>query len=187
MLPGSRWQSCPFRASAGTLPGRYLRPRRASRACGTRGQTGARAAIQMPWLRFQSGSLEHSPVRRRAAHARVTGFRTSPASNLVEVWHGLCHSKAGAPTNLTNSEAIASHRPRDSVASSETSMEDTATIAVANLSRYDALLRTSKTLAAHRTMTELFEVLAENLHPIVPFDYLALLLHDESTDEMRLV
>ncbi len=66
-------------------------------------------------------------------------------------------------------------------------MEDTATIAVANLSRYDALLRTSKTLAAHRTTTELFEVLAEHLHPIVPFDYLALLLHDESTDEMRLV
>jgi formate hydrogenlyase transcriptional activator len=66
-------------------------------------------------------------------------------------------------------------------------MEDTATIAVANLSRYDALLRTSKTLAGHRTMAELFEVLADNLHPIAPFDYLALLLHDDSTDEMRLV
>ena len=66
-------------------------------------------------------------------------------------------------------------------------MEDTATLAVTNLSRYDAMLRTSKTLASHRTMAELFEVLADNLHPIVPFDYLALVLHDDSTDEMRLV
>ena len=66
-------------------------------------------------------------------------------------------------------------------------MEDTATIAVANLSRYDALLRTSKALATHRTMAELFEALADNLRPLVPFDYLALVLHDESTDEMQLV
>ena len=36
-------------------------------------------------------------------------------------------------------------------------------------------------------MAELFEVLADQLHAIVPFDYLALLLHDEPTDEMRLV
>jgi formate hydrogenlyase transcriptional activator len=64
-------------------------------------------------------------------------------------------------------------------------MEDTATIA--HLSRYDALLRVSKTLATHRTMAELFEVLADNLHTVVPFDYLALLLHDGPTDEMRLV
>ena len=66
-------------------------------------------------------------------------------------------------------------------------MEDTATIAVTHLSRYDALLRISKTLATHRTMAELFEVLADNLHTVVPFDYLALLLHDDPTDEMRLV
>ena len=56
-----------------------------------------------------------------------------------------------------------------------------------NLSRYDALLRISKTLSAHKTIAELFEVLADQLHAIVPFDYLALLLHDEPTDEMRLV
>ncbi|HEU4688965.1 MAG TPA: sigma 54-interacting transcriptional regulator [Vicinamibacterales bacterium] len=66
-------------------------------------------------------------------------------------------------------------------------MEDTGTSAAAHLSRYDALARTSKTLASHRTTTELFEVLADNLHRIVPFDYLALVLHDDSTDEMRLV
>ena len=66
-------------------------------------------------------------------------------------------------------------------------MEDTATLAVTHLSRYDALLRISKTLATHRTMRELFEVLADNLHMVVPFDYLALMLHDAHTDEMRLV
>ena len=45
----------------------------------------------------------------------------------------------------------------------------------------------SKTLAAHRTMAELFKVLGEHLHPLVPFDYLALLLHDQPRAELRLV
>ncbi len=62
-----------------------------------------------------------------------------------------------------------------------------AAIATAHLSRYDALLRVSKTLAGHTTMAELFQVLADHLHPVVPFDYLALILHDEPSDEMRLV
>jgi formate hydrogenlyase transcriptional activator len=66
-------------------------------------------------------------------------------------------------------------------------MADADAIASANLSRYDALLRISKTLSGHKTMAELFEVLADHLHAIVPFDYLALLLHDEPTNEMRLV
>ena len=57
----------------------------------------------------------------------------------------------------------------------------------AHLSRYDALLRTSKTLATHRTIGELFRVLGEQLHPIIPFDYLALLLYDEQLAAMRLV
>ena len=57
----------------------------------------------------------------------------------------------------------------------------------AKLARYSALLRISKTLSGHKTMAELFEVLADQLHAIVPFDYLALLLHDEPTSEMRLV
>ena len=66
-------------------------------------------------------------------------------------------------------------------------MADADAVASANLSRYDALLRISKTLSGHKTMAELFEVLADRLHAIVPFDYLALLLHDEPTNEMRLV
>jgi len=57
----------------------------------------------------------------------------------------------------------------------------------AHLSRYDALLRTSKTLASHRTIDELIEVLGEQLHLIIPFDYLALLLHDERHEALRLV
>ena len=59
--------------------------------------------------------------------------------------------------------------------------------ASATLSRYDALLRISKTLSGHKTMAELFGVLADHLHAVVPFDYLSLLLHDEQTDDMRLV
>jgi formate hydrogenlyase transcriptional activator len=66
-------------------------------------------------------------------------------------------------------------------------MADADAAASANLSRYDALLRISKTLSGHKTMAELFGVLADHLHAVVPFDYLALLLHDERTDDMRLV
>jgi formate hydrogenlyase transcriptional activator len=66
-------------------------------------------------------------------------------------------------------------------------MANAAGLESAHLSRYDALLRISKTLAGHRTVAELFEALAQHLHSIVPFDYLALSLHDEATDEMRLV
>jgi formate hydrogenlyase transcriptional activator len=66
-------------------------------------------------------------------------------------------------------------------------MADANAAASANLARYDALLRISRALAGHKTMAELFGVLADQLHAIVPFDYLALLLHDEPTNEMRLV
>jgi formate hydrogenlyase transcriptional activator len=66
-------------------------------------------------------------------------------------------------------------------------MADEDAVASANLSRYDALLRISKTLSGHKDMAELFKVLADQLHAIVPFDYLALLLHDEPTNEMRIV
>jgi|SoiMethySBSTD1v2_1073268.scaffolds.fasta_scaffold04645_6 formate hydrogenlyase transcriptional activator len=66
-------------------------------------------------------------------------------------------------------------------------MPDEAALDSAHLSRYDALLRTSKTLATHRTIGELVRVLGEELHPIIPFDYLALLLHDERSNELRLV
>ena len=66
-------------------------------------------------------------------------------------------------------------------------MADADAVASANLSRYDALLRISKTLSGHKTMAELFEVLADQLHAVVPFDYLALLLHDEPAGAMRIV
>jgi formate hydrogenlyase transcriptional activator len=66
-------------------------------------------------------------------------------------------------------------------------MADAAAHDPALVSRYDALLSVSRTLAGHKTTAELFEVLADHLHTVVPFDYLALLLHDAPTDEMRLV
>jgi formate hydrogenlyase transcriptional activator len=56
-----------------------------------------------------------------------------------------------------------------------------------SLSRYSALLRASRTLAMHRSIAELLRVLAAELHAVVPFDYLALIFHEEETDEMRLV
>jgi len=49
-------------------------------------------------------------------------------------------------------------------------MSDQGALVSAHLSRYDALLRISRTLAQHRTITELFDVLAEELHPRIPFD-----------------
>jgi formate hydrogenlyase transcriptional activator len=60
-------------------------------------------------------------------------------------------------------------------------------VASAHLSRYDALLRISQTLARHQTISELFDVLADELHPLIPFDYLALVVYEESTDLLRLV
>jgi formate hydrogenlyase transcriptional activator len=66
-------------------------------------------------------------------------------------------------------------------------MADAAAHDPALVSRYDALLSVSRTLAGHKTMAELFEVLADHLHTVVPFDYLALVLHDAATDEMQLV
>jgi formate hydrogenlyase transcriptional activator len=66
-------------------------------------------------------------------------------------------------------------------------MADESAIDPAHLSRHDALLRVSKTLATHATIGELFGVLASELHPVIPFDYLALLLHDDLKAELRLV
>ena len=66
-------------------------------------------------------------------------------------------------------------------------MAEAEALATTHLSRYDALLRVSKTLAGHKTMAELFQVLADHLHLVVPFDYLALILHDAPSDHMRLV
>ena len=49
-------------------------------------------------------------------------------------------------------------------------MADSNAIDSAKLWRYDALLRISATLSGHKTMAELFGVLADHLHTIVPLD-----------------
>src|SRR5262245_7075643 len=54
------------------------------------------------------------------------------------------------------------------------------------LSRYDALLSVTKSLAEHRSIEELFASLGEHLHRVVPFDYLALILHNAESNEMEL-
>jgi formate hydrogenlyase transcriptional activator len=66
-------------------------------------------------------------------------------------------------------------------------MTDVSARDTGHLARYDALVSIAKTLADHETVTELFQVLAHHLHSIVPFDALALILHDAKTDDMRLV
>ena len=42
--------------------------------------------------------------------------------------------------------------------------------------RYDALRRVSRTIAAHRDPQELFDILADELHPIVSFNLLRVFL-----------
>ena len=55
------------------------------------------------------------------------------------------------------------------------------------VSRYEALLRVSRTLALHTSVDQLLRAISDQLHLVVPFDYLMLILHDAPTDEMRLV
>ena len=55
------------------------------------------------------------------------------------------------------------------------------------LSRYEALLRVSRAIACHTSVAELLRAISDQLHVVVPFDYLMLILHDAPTDEMRLV
>ena len=55
------------------------------------------------------------------------------------------------------------------------------------LARYEALLGATRVLASHRTLAELLGGLSNQLHIVVPFDYLCLILHDAASDEMRLV
>ena len=55
------------------------------------------------------------------------------------------------------------------------------------LSRYEALLRVSRAIARHTSVAELLRAISEQLHVVVPFDYLMLILHVDATDEMRLV
>ena len=51
---------------------------------------------------------------------------------------------------------------------------------------YEALLLVSRGLAEHRSIPELFRALAGQLHGVLPFDYLALVLHDDRRNELRL-
>ena len=55
------------------------------------------------------------------------------------------------------------------------------------LSRYEALLRVSRAIAHHRSIKELLHAISGQLHLVVPFDHLMLVLHDPPTDKMHLV
>ena len=52
--------------------------------------------------------------------------------------------------------------------------------------RLRLLLEVSESIAAHRNLNDLFEDLAHRLPPVVPFDFINLLLHDPARDVMRL-
>ena len=58
--------------------------------------------------------------------------------------------------------------------------------ATATCNQYRALLAVSEAIVAHHDLPALFHDLADRLHPVVRFDYLALLLHDAAIDGMRL-
>ena len=51
---------------------------------------------------------------------------------------------------------------------------------------WPCLLEVSESIASHRDLNELFHDLAERLPPIVPFDYINLVLHDPARNVMRL-
>jgi formate hydrogenlyase transcriptional activator len=51
---------------------------------------------------------------------------------------------------------------------------------------YRALLAVSQAIVAHRDLSALFHELAERLHDVASFDFLSLVLHDATTDTMRL-
>jgi len=53
-------------------------------------------------------------------------------------------------------------------------------------SEYQALLEVSESIALHRDLNALFHDLAGRLHPIVEFDFLSLVLHEDARDVMRL-
>src|SRR5260370_27052634 len=51
--------------------------------------------------------------------------------------------------------------------------------------RYRALLAVSEAIVSHRDLSALFHELAGRLHLVVRFDYLALSLHDATSNTMR--
>jgi len=52
--------------------------------------------------------------------------------------------------------------------------------------QYRALLAVSEAIVSHRDLSALFHELAERLHQVVRFDYLAVLVHEAATNTMRL-
>ena len=50
---------------------------------------------------------------------------------------------------------------------------------------YRALLAVAEAIVSHRDLPELFHELAERLHRVVQFDYLAVILHDAETNTMH--
>ena len=52
--------------------------------------------------------------------------------------------------------------------------------------QYRTLLEVAEIIAVHRDLRELFDDLAQRLPPIVPFDYINLVLHDPTRNVMRL-
>ncbi len=51
---------------------------------------------------------------------------------------------------------------------------------------YQALLEVSESITRHGDLAELFHDLARRLRPIVPFDFISVMLHDDDKDVMRL-
>jgi formate hydrogenlyase transcriptional activator len=58
--------------------------------------------------------------------------------------------------------------------------------AAATGDRYRALLAVSEAIASHRDLPALFHELAGRLHPVVRFDYLALMLHEAASNTLRM-
>src|SRR5207302_9139130 len=58
--------------------------------------------------------------------------------------------------------------------------------ALASCQQYPPLLAVSAAIVAHRDLGALFHELADRLHQVVRFDYLVLLLHDATSNTMRL-
>src|SRR5438445_7694974 len=52
--------------------------------------------------------------------------------------------------------------------------------------QYQTLLAVSEAIVSHRDLATLFHDLAGRLHPVVRFDNLALLLHDATSNTIRL-
>jgi formate hydrogenlyase transcriptional activator len=55
-----------------------------------------------------------------------------------------------------------------------------------SVDQYRALLEVSQAIAAHRDLAALFHDLAQGLHRVVTFDFLALILHEPARNAMRL-